>query len=77
MDGNFLKYRRVLPGGSIDNHETFEAGAIREINEEIGISIDSINGHYQYQSKPVEIKPLCLYESSFPDTIESLPIKYY
>ncbi len=33
----------VMPGGGVHKHETFEQAAIREIKEEIGISIEQLD----------------------------------
>ncbi len=67
----------MMPGGSIDDGETLEAGALREIIEETGIVIHSLRGEkYFYQSKSCKVTPFYLYESVFPDKDYLTVLKY-
>lgn len=38
-DGNLIKEYYVIPGGHLDENETFEDAVIREIKEELGIEV--------------------------------------
>ena len=55
----------VLPGGHIEQFESLEAGVVREIMEETGISIEmDKSGAFSYQGREVTLVPYFLYESS-------------
>mmetsp|Transcript_6617 Transcript_6617/g.9784 ORF Transcript_6617/g.9784 Transcript_6617/m.9784 type:complete len:277 (+) Transcript_6617:15-845(+) len=81
QDNKFLLTRRtevlsvfpkawVFPGGKLDPFETLEAAAVREAHEEVGLDLQSTPSGYFYKGQPVELTPLCMYESVFPQHLE-------
>jgi 8-oxo-dGTP pyrophosphatase MutT (NUDIX family) len=61
----------VFPGGKVDENENHINTLLREVREETGIDIlEKDIGVYTYGDRSVSIKPLMLYESVFPDTLE-------
>lgn len=43
-----------LPGGKVEDHETLEAAAVREVYEETGASIDEMNLKSLYESRDID-----------------------
>ena len=40
LNGNMIKEYYVIPGGHLDENETFEEAVIREVKEELGIDVN-------------------------------------
>ena len=66
----------VNPGGRLDPGETLNTCALRELKEEVGVSIDQkediLRGQskYFYAGKECEVKPFMVYESVFPTLLD-------
>jgi 8-oxo-dGTP pyrophosphatase MutT (NUDIX family) len=59
----------VFPGGKLDENENFVCALKREILEETGINIDELQ-----KENLIKIRPILLYESSFPQQMPSSQI---
>jgi 8-oxo-dGTP pyrophosphatase MutT (NUDIX family) len=61
----------------VDPKETLETAALRELQEECGISIEEakLNGQsvYSLNGKQAEVSPLCLFESTTGSKFPVLP----
>jgi 8-oxo-dGTP pyrophosphatase MutT (NUDIX family) len=68
----------VFPGGKVDENENQITTLLREVREETGIDIIETDiDTYYYNDNQVVIKPLMLYESVYPDTLDKgLPSRH-
>jgi 8-oxo-dGTP pyrophosphatase MutT (NUDIX family) len=64
----------VFPGGRLDKGENFLEACLREVKEEIGVEVTSINNKFYLRSNSVEVEPLIAYESIYPNLLsQGLP----
>ena len=53
IDGNLKKYY-VIPGGAVEENETVDVAAKREILEEVGIDIELTDKHFYLEKEEAE-----------------------
>jgi 8-oxo-dGTP diphosphatase len=68
-DGGPYQGLLEFPGGGIEAHETPLDAAVREVHEEVGISIEALAGTFMgTYANPVQDKTILLYVFLFPKT---------
>lgn len=65
----------VNPGGRLDPGETLHECALRELKEEVGVSIDKKEDNkgqskYFYSGRECEVKPFMVFESVYPTLLD-------